>query len=1577
MAKGLPIHLFQGIFYLDILNLEEKKGAYSLSTLNDQSFFVDLSQVRFAELSAISKLVLEIEVLIKQSSQIFIAMPTINLTKNEEHSSSKSYTDTTKRNILRARKKANNFLKTVGFVKIVREISQHYQKDIFISENFEFESKFNHLAFEEAFSTVFETHNIEYSNYQYVFPLERMHVDEGIENFIAIEGRLDKILENTERGLESIDVQGIKNVIVSELFKNVLEHSKSEFAIFTIGLINSNSLLSVRTNKKVNPIESNYLQWLKENEVKSQVEIYFGDVGVGILNHDFEQKYLLENESALKSKEYQLRWAFQKWSTLKYNEPRRGTKGLYRIQRIVNKYNGIFHITTGDYNGGYQKGGLTEAAWLVRKSRIYNEGTFIQIKLCPYAEVKDFRFTLRQTENKNWKTVQYRPKINPNFLDSFVKDIKNADNLLIILDVMDMEDADAKLVIEQTLPDISFYSHPAAVVIYLLSELKNDTIQILAESANEYIISKAGHEVFQESQHRNAEEVYDPVLIIGEENTAFWYGGNQNLIDLLNESYRIYHNDLKVTELEAYKRLGKDLQVRIRLHLENDNRLVIVDKTEKLSFNFTNIDALFEKAIVGKVSKSFQLRYCSPKLELIDNWLDVRELLQDNVYGYALTLYLKFKNNSGALLIGPNDSLKDYYILIDHNQQKELAQAFASLFGINHKNIKVVTEDVNPNIPRRTKLFPEKSKVIILTTIISSSETVRRLVKFIKRDSSTPGVILALCNYRRYNIHTLETWNEVTPIFSIFQKNKIEQPKAERDIKYLKRKHSAINDELNYISPDFTEELRIDTSNSSFINRDLRLFIVKQKALHFNHIGIFKDRHFTFYLDKEKLLNDKSVIWKWFADSILKWKTGNNLKSFTIYISRFLLSKDYKNSSFYKFLCTLSKDVNVYDEKTKVYHDQNIVFVEFGILTGKTINNIIVKSKEVKNILVCILFNQSMKDDFNFYERINTLNNSDSVHTSSTNFKIEYLNDLPLGFYTSENCPICEHTRALDYYKISLNYMYSFSEDRQNRLKLVDAQELRSVPYPHDFYYTAEHPDHELSSELVANMFEFKVLLDKAENNTQWRIKLFNVLFGVYSNFKSYLDDSNSILYALIYYLSNEVNCLQKEPLVFRDFRDMLTDMSFRVAVMDVGILAGKLEISNSATTTSVKLAVRYKYAAISLLRSTNKLKFCKSLSDIILNSVYQNRLRNNLLQNTFYHILSLFKNKYNRSDSYNHAIADQLEILSSKEIFNVNQQAVVDFLILYNNFFYSATDQKVIKSLKHQFDLYYSNTNHPDPEAWMSNLDLSEFPEAALIDLYKNKEGSIYYVNFLPLVSDLEENWMLIHIYIHAKIQVHTEYLTDSFKNSTFFQELFFDDIVKNIFDGNYLLGKTDDFSTLISEISQNPLHYLIKKGEYDSLHRKINYDLIDKKSKFSVLLLAQFPTEIVSVVNHKFLQLFPKLQFNFIGSRNIFYPTIRLKMDFDHIIQNIERRKNKGLNLEDITIIINTYEEEINSIKYICLHIKYDSTDQANNEPNKEGGLFKIQNEIEHFGGNLFHEMATDKNGYFNLTFKFIKYE
>ena len=1158
MDKNLKIeHLLKGITYLDNINLEEKlhtnkliaKNLTSLTLFDkkdEKNVYFDLSQVQFAELSAITQLVLIIESYVKNDYQVFLSIPTNRYTVKEKEST--DFDEVIKASTLRNRKGANSFLKTVGFVEVVRCPHLKDKKEVFITEDYDFEKDFDIENFSNAFNVVLESVNLEYYNYTYLFPLTWINCQEKFDSFSEIEHKIDSILESPDRGLDPIDVQGLKNVVLSELIKNVREHTSSEYALFTIGLVKTLSLFKDRKNKKNNPIEIDYINWLNSEAIKSQVEIYFGDSDCGLLTKKLEDAFIKNQPDTPNSKLSILKWAFSKWSTSKTEDEIRGTKGLYRIQRIVNKYNGIFHIRTDKIDGGYRKGGLKRDEWTSNKLQFEMPGTFIQIKMCPFSESKKFRFTLKENKDRRpWRSIKYNPANEIDFIAKFNKEIIHDENLLVILDLNDLINHDAQTLLENNLAEFSFDAHPNAVVIYVLSKLGNTTLDIIVNSVNNKLFELIGNNLIQELAHKDAEYVYDPVLVIGNNNEAFWYGGNKKIIDLLNESYEDLNKNKTIDNLESFKKLDSDSQTRIRLHLENDNSLVIVDAQNNFLFNFTSIDDFFLNEIRYNYLRTSpsEEKVCTPRLEVVEKWLGIDQLLNNNKYGFALTLYLKVRAYFSSK-IGESfneESLKnDLHILIDHNQQKELAYAFATLLGLKTRNIVNIANDLNTQIPRRTKLFSENDKVIILTTVISSSETIRRLVKYAKRDLASPVIICSLCNFRRYNITHLETWNDATEIISIFQTNTEESARFIRDDDYFKKKLQILRETIIFRSPKFSIEPKlsqIEISNGIKLEKDLREHIIKTKSLHYNHVGIYRDRHFSFYINKERILREESIIWAKIRASIKNWidlvqNSTSYSKSYTIYYPGSLVFNQSNNNKFLDFLKSLSPQVKLVDD-INLINDSNVVYLDFGTITGSSINRIISHCQQVDNLLICIIFNQSKNDDFEVYNRIRTLKNQVStLGEKTTNFKIDYLYKLSLSFFTSESCPICEHISALDKYKIDQSYLSSFSDDRTNRLKIIEAEEVQKSNYPFDFYYTMENSNNEFSSEVIMKMYEFKLLLEKSENNTQYRIACFKHIWGgIYSNINNEIENCESSLYALIFYLAHEINWLQKEPLIF------------------------------------------------------------------------------------------------------------------------------------------------------------------------------------------------------------------------------------------------------------------------------------------------------------------------------------------------------------------------------------------------------------------------------------------------------------
>jgi len=1589
-------HQLKGLIHLDTINLELKLLNTEPLDLLDDTIFIDLSQCRFAELNALTKLLLIIERYLKNQHSIFLALPTVQYTEGERASNNFSTNQDLKEKTLTRRQNANNFLKKSGFVSAVQDIASKYQSNIYITEEYEFEKQgFNEESFKNAFSVIFDSYLISDLGYKFLLPFRWIDCESDlheINDFAELEDKINRILGNQERGLDNIDVKGIRNVILSELIKNVREHSKSKYAIFTIGLISSEALFHTDKYKKQNPLENEYLQWISENEIKSQVELYFGDSGIGILNKDYENYVKTSKSESSVSKKHQIEFAFSKWSTLKNDELRRGTKGLYRLLRIVNKYNGLVHIDTSKSNGGFSKNTL-----VYRSSHYDFQGTLINIKLNPFKEIKLVKYSLDSNSNvKKWSSKKYILNHELSCLELIKYDIRHSQNLLVILDANDMDFAierDQKA-LEEVLYEISFESHPTTVVIYLLSKSGNVTTSTIIESVQIRILESLGSNIIPEIKDENYEEIHDPVFVLGSNNEAFWYGGSNELITILRESYI---SGSGIYDLNSYKDLSEEKQSQIILHLKSyDSDLIRLNNKNEIIFNFRDIEKHYEETIVKALSESQKELRCTPKLYIVDRWIEVRKMLEQNEFGFALCLYIIYiteLDKQGGKI--EDLDKENTFILIDHNLQGELAHRFADLLGIKMKNIRNIESDIDPSIPKRTKLFPKNANVIFLTTMISSSETVRRLVKYARRDYANPQVILCLGNFRNFNINHLETWSETTQILSCFKQNGEDGPKEIRDDKYFEDKYEALKNLEVIINPDLTSEVfKIKSENSLIqVDEELIKFLKNNKMLHYNHFGFYNKRHFTFFLDKVKILNTDSFLWNRIKESFSMWLNLKGITNYTIYVSESILGE---NSVFLTMLKSFSKNnVIVLDHNIQYINSPNSIYFDFGILTGETINDFLAKCTRVENLYVCLLFNQAVNSNKDLYKKINTFKYTDLDGTIKlTNFDIEYLYHLPLSFFTSENCPICEHRRALDFFKMDHEYLFKFSEDRQERLKQNSVNDIHEVDYPVDFYYSSESYEQELSSNIIVQMYEFKILLENAKKSTTSRIEVYNLIFQLWKNLIDEIPNAESKIYSLLYYLSHEINWFQQEPLIFRDLRMLVSEIALGVALEPINHLINCFDKSNSFNVNSRSLAIRYKYSAISILRSTDKLVFCQSIYKIILSSVNDGICSNNLLQNTLYHISSFYKNTYNKSELYYIEIASNLAKALSDDIGLLDEKrSAINVLITENSKARKGItsireEPAKFKEMKERWERIYrlQMPAHPAPFVEFKELALSKYD--IFFDDWKNGKLSDDSISTISgRIRHIYDSWNTLKSYVESNIIYYFKNSLYKLNESSFFKDHY--DVFLNVNNYENNVKKGD---SLIKTIQDNWEDYLVNREEYNSIleHFQISYIQMNGLSDFQndskiLQLLADFPANITAAVNEVFpVENFENRQF-FLQYRgelltpsdeqySAYFPMSQLRIYLRLILENLSKRLNKGKVLNDVNLRFLISIDEKNALQ---LKIIYNLTNQCQDDRNPKGSLSAFEILLKEFGGELKYITPTQGSDDFILIIKFLRYE
>src|SRR5690606_33887059 len=111
-----------------------------------------------------------------------------------------------------------NFLKKTGFISALQEIARIYNNEIYFTENYDYITKgegINIEAFKDSYSVIYDDIKINDDNYRFLLPFRWIDCQSDIEEVKDFEEKLDKVLENEQRGLENFDAQVIKNVILS------------------------------------------------------------------------------------------------------------------------------------------------------------------------------------------------------------------------------------------------------------------------------------------------------------------------------------------------------------------------------------------------------------------------------------------------------------------------------------------------------------------------------------------------------------------------------------------------------------------------------------------------------------------------------------------------------------------------------------------------------------------------------------------------------------------------------------------------------------------------------------------------------------------------------------------------------------------------------------------------------------------------------------------------------------------------------------------------------------------------------------------------------------------------------------------------------------------------------------------------------------------------------------------------------------------------------------------------------------------------------------------------------------------
>jgi len=195
---------------------------------------------------------------------------------------------------------------------------------------------------------------------------------------------------DTLRGLELADADTLTNVILYELLDNVWKHAEST----TWALVAAWARPSTAPPKASEHVEAErgYLSWLAQRQTPT-LEIVLGDSGKGIVETLAEhyERAITSGGAPLNEERSRaasvLLWAFDRWSSSKNERGERGTRGLYRVDRIVKKYQGLVTLRCENKLVGWDHGGMSYDKEEVEEKRLPSiPGTIIHLWLPPHLE---------------------------------------------------------------------------------------------------------------------------------------------------------------------------------------------------------------------------------------------------------------------------------------------------------------------------------------------------------------------------------------------------------------------------------------------------------------------------------------------------------------------------------------------------------------------------------------------------------------------------------------------------------------------------------------------------------------------------------------------------------------------------------------------------------------------------------------------------------------------------------------------------------------------------------------------------------------------------------------------------------------------------------------------------------------------------------------------------------------------------------------------------------------------------------------------------------------------------------------
>jgi signal transduction histidine kinase/hypoxanthine-guanine phosphoribosyltransferase len=1245
--------------------------------VRQRGLFIDLSHAEWIELGALAQICLLTESARREGVEVTVALPLERRRRSEEHAADpeNGLPEGARKAIdwrVSARGVSRRFLTRVGFEEALRP--EHLGESagaLAILDEFDISTVTDRPAVHEFREQSQDQRSTPDWRRPVAFPLTWMTTErsELARRAKELSEVLTADLPDERRGIDRVSADALSNVVLFELVDNAIRYGDSPRALVAAWARPASVVVDAKDHL---PGERGFVEWISKQD-RPVVELVIGDSGRGIpavLKPTFE----LARERGEKLAELEqdsdagvLAWSFDRYSTSGERGEKRGTRGLFRVDRVVKKHAGMIGVRSAAELVGWDHGGAAHDVLFTAGQRLASApGTVVRIQLpsvrdrfaprpLPKLPESELAFDVIQLEasDEGGATPESVLELHSR-LRSPPSDV--AGHIVVLPEGL----GESRQILD-VLRDVAELRNPAVNPISVLALGDWELVRGASESLDFEI--EAGHQHTESANPRHF-TISDPFLLLGPHTGEFvsqrsdsefrqrrWTATTPEMRTVLERLSAASDGRMSWAEFGDLD-LGDEREGTLQA-LRLDTSIVALDD-DGLSL-LLHEDAVFDhvaRAVLSHValrSTPFgpETVAITPSLMEVKSWLQPHSLVPAEIGDPLAMICLAHRVRQK---IPWSREEHPGIIVTGAGVERSRVESFAASLGIEKK--RSMAPDWSSEPPVDLQVLPPGLNALVYADIVASGESAQRVLGQILRDGSRPVAVACILDGRDDPTQPLTAWGTEVPVVSLVEMS-------------LRVRGDISGSTKIYIDPQGEIENRAERNLPeppyAIKPPDIRKSVERHDALHFGHTGSHGGLHFTFYVNSKALLEEFTSA---FEEEVEKWRQGFEADESATKLEVWYPKPEPKVAGparqLAEALARRREDVvettsigreagwgswNIQEHLEPQGSKRDVVIIDWGSLKGNTLMGMLrlAANSGAKNVLACVCLSQLPKESEHLLASIRAVQGSVVEKTGDedsqqklnvfreaqpelrrvergVSARVRFLSALPIPAFTPVECPVCQQLSQISRQKFASDNLSAFAEEQSSKRLVLQEREDTVSKAPVDL--DAEP----LQGANAVNMLVHRDELEEGLRSTRRREEIHDWILSLSCAEKSREETTD-----LMRLLAVETHWLRRAPL------------SFAALKKKIACLAGDLACDTS-------LPVGDRVNAVVVLRTCSKKHFAASAAAVYASAFTEEKIVHQLLYGVHTYLEPSYRHAPRMLDDIARTLKEMQKCINSEE---------------------------------------------------------------------------------------------------------------------------------------------------------------------------------------------------------------------------------------------------------------------------------------------------------------------------------------